>query len=136
MRKIPRYCCSRCGWELPTPLSDSPGWTCDRIGPDGQLCGGLPTNCVAPVAQKRAKKGRCFLCIAPNAWGKGPTPASARRKAREHFSPSLSGRWRWVLYDAPADAWVDQIGAVCWKEPGNTMVEVARSRLARKRVEP
>jgi hypothetical protein len=57
---------------------------------------------------------RIYLCIGPNTWGRGTTPAEAVKNAKANFSRSLSGSWKWIMYDAQADAVIDDMGSICY----------------------
>jgi hypothetical protein len=67
----------------------------------------------------KAKRGRKYLCIAPFAWGAGSTGLEAVQNARRNFSPSMGGKWRYILYDAPSSAVVTGMGDIEYTIPKN-----------------
>jgi hypothetical protein len=71
-----------------------------------------------PAGKARADEStaeqRIYLCIGPNCWGRGTTPAEALKNAKRGFSASLCGPWRWIMYDAQGDAVIDDMGSVCY----------------------
>jgi hypothetical protein len=50
--------------------------------------------------------GRCYLVIGPNTWGKAFTAKQAWENASK---PN-----RFLVYDAPPDCFIDEMGASCW----------------------
>src|SRR5437899_100313 len=57
---------------------------------------------------------RLYLCIGPNTWGRGTTVAEAVKNAKSNFSGSLSGPWKWIMYDVQHDATIDGMGMICY----------------------
>lgn len=62
--------------------------------------------------QYTAPEGRTVIALAATYWSKGATAQKAVANIRKEGCPRTA---RLVIIDAPADAWVDEMGAVCWK---------------------
>jgi hypothetical protein len=61
--------------------------------------------------------GREYMCIGPNCWGRDKDAQEAIRIAKTNMSASR-GMWKFLLYDVPAGAWLDEMGNnVEWKKP-------------------
>jgi len=69
----------------------------------------LATTLRAMNALPSLPEGRKYLAVAPNCWGKAVTAKDAIKNARKHF-PSFVGQWKFLLYDAPADTVVNDMG--------------------------
>lgn len=78
------------------------------------------------------EEGHKIFAIGPNCWGKGDTGAEAYRNARAHLSRSVREP-RFVFLSAPATAWVDDMGAVCWKGEGLTSTTYGYANVTRMR---
>ena len=70
--------------------------------------------------------GRTYLVMGPYCWGKDPDPAAAVKKARSN-SPRWLGApaWQFMVFDAPADAQVDDMGYIRWKDGRQKCPQVA-----------
>ncbi len=64
------------------------------------------------VSKTVAREGRCIVALGRQCWGRGENAAVALRNARREGKPTAKG---FMLLDAPADAYVDEMGYVCWK---------------------
>lgn len=51
-------------------------------------------------------RGRAYLCVGPNVWGKAFSPRQAWENARK---PT-----QWLMFDAPPCAVVDEMGGINW----------------------
>lgn len=71
-----------------------------------------------PIPKITAPEGRTLVAIGPQAWGKGPTAKEAVAKMRTQLPRYLGSNKevKVVLVEAPADAYVDDIGYTCWKQ--------------------
>lgn len=67
-----------------------------------------------PPSKPLSQGPRCYLCVGPNCWGKAFTAKQAEQNARSSFSRSLGGPWKFIMYDAPADCVIDEMGRSTW----------------------
>lgn len=64
-----------------------------------------------------AKEGRTIIALGPYCWGKGKDSKTALRKARQNLPGFCMQRtYEVTLIDAPADAYVNGMGRVCWDD--------------------
>lgn len=87
----------------------SPNWT---IVSKRLAAANIPTTLPA---------GRVFLVLAPFAWGKSPSLKEAHSNALSNRAASYEGPdgWRFILYDAPSSAFVDDMGYLRWTYPAD-----------------
>jgi len=94
----------------------------------------VPKTVSAALAEALAKdsnrEGRVYLCIGPHCWGKAAEPGKAIANAKKNRVKIYEGArgWGFVLLDAQADAYVDDMGGICYlpKEGVEPYREVAR----------
>lgn len=60
--------------------------------------------------------GRKFLCVGPHCWGSGATAEEAIKNAKSNRVKVYEGKagWRYILFDAAADTYVNQMGDLCY----------------------
>ena len=64
-----------------------------------------------------ARPGRTIIALGPYCWGKGKDSRTALRKARQNLPRFCRQRtYEVTLVDAPADAYVNNMGRVCWDD--------------------
>lgn len=73
-----------------------------------------------------AAAGRCYLCLGPMCWGKASTAAKAVANAKSNWSRHYNPTFAFILYDAPADAYVDEMGYIRWADGEQKLTELAR----------
>ena len=71
-----------------------------------------------PIPNITAAEGRTLVAIGPQAWGKGTTAKEAVAEMRTQLPRYLgsSKTVKVILVEAPADAYVDDMGYTCWKQ--------------------
>jgi len=71
---------------------------------------------------------REYMVIGPNCWGRDRDPLVAEKRAQQNGS---STGWKFILYDVPKGAWLDEMGfQIEWKTPeGAKSVEGIREIL-------
>jgi len=62
-------------------------------------------NALPPLVE-----GRKYFAVGPHCWGKDITAKKAISNAKSNF-PSFAGKWKFLLYDAPADTYIDDMGS-------------------------
>ena len=58
-----------------------------------------------------AATAKCFIAMAPNAWGKGETQGEAIKKAKSIYGPGCKD---YDVYLVHPETNVDGYGALCW----------------------
>lgn len=75
----------------------------------------IPQSALSSIT---AKPGRTIFVTGPFAWGKSPSAATAFRNARQNFVARYTkAPYRFKVIDVPADAWIDDTGALHWADP-------------------
>ena len=69
----------------------------------------LPTTLKALNELPPLREGRKYLAVGPHCWGKHETSKQAIKNAKSHF-PTFAGKWKFLLYDAPADTVINEMG--------------------------
>jgi hypothetical protein len=60
-------------------------------------------------------RGRCYLCIGPNCWGKAFSAVDAEKNAKQNYFSSGTKGWKFIMYDAPPDVYVDDWGSSVYR---------------------
>lgn len=85
----PIYACGKCGKQLPFPLPDATGWTCDAEV-DGKYCGGLPTAVgERPMTAWEAASLKAERIRAGGEWNASPTDAFKGLPRPPHCDPRV-----------------------------------------------
>lgn len=69
--------------------------------------------------------GRAIIALGRSCWGRGLNAAEAIRQAKKEGGPTPHG---WLLLNADAEAYVDDMGGVCWKQSADRPVELGYVR--------
>ena len=70
--------------------------------------------------------GRTYLCVGPMCWGKDDDAAKAIANAKKNWPRIYAPKFCYILFDAPADAYVDDMGYTRWKNGQEQIREVVR----------
>lgn len=73
----------------------------------------VPVKPPVSFLDNTAAAGRCILVVGPYSWGRGQTVKEALRK--EQKARNSKAKRDLLVYEAPAGAWITQMGDIEWK---------------------